>query len=58
MASLFISKHNKSSLKLGSYDKNAIAEGSALEMLRTRHKGTWAVQLKSFQSVGGNEVAL
>ena len=30
VASLFISKNNPSSLKLGSYDKGAVAEGSSL----------------------------
>ena len=33
VASLFISKNYQSSLKLGSYDKAAIAEGTALKMI-------------------------
>jgi hypothetical protein len=49
VASLFISKSHESSLKIGSYDQKAIAEGESLTMMRTRYKGSWSVKLFDFE---------
>lgn len=34
-----------SSIKFGSYDPNALEEGSTLEMMKTKDTSTWAVSL-------------
>lgn len=35
----------KSSIKFGSYDLNALEQGTNLEMMKTRDTTTWAVSL-------------
>jgi hypothetical protein len=58
IASLFISKDNKSYLKLGSYDQQALKDDTELVKMATRDAGSWAIKLWTANMIGGDPLSL
>ena len=54
VAGVYMSNAGRAHIKFGSHDKNAMAMGTSLSMMKTRNLSTWAVKLYTFESFVGS----